>query len=68
VPKDPARLREIDGTNPQPWPLRHSQYPSEVEKELSPAERSVRAVLNSLGVGQHIEISRFGIREVIRHH
>jgi len=27
VPKDPARLREIDGTNPQPWPLRHSQYP-----------------------------------------
>jgi hypothetical protein len=29
VPEDPPRPREVDGANPQPWPLRHSQYPSD---------------------------------------
>ena len=42
VPKDPARLREIDGANPQPWPLRHSQYPSD-EGEGLPRSKGMQS-------------------------
>ena len=63
VPKDPARLREIDGTNPQPWALRHSQYPSDecrrsyrrgYDVPLSSAKRA-KADINQRGL--HVRFS-----------